>query len=494
MKSSVIERWQQVGGNDDPAAAHLGYTTLFYQAILHLFGKLVLACQKTSPPPLPRTLLDKYAAELHRLYAWGDSFATADGELERNLEKDDKALVRSSVLSSLQQLGQSLRGDLLPLVGPHLSSGTTLLTEALDRVDRLEKAINHVEGRDEETGGLDKESISEEQMPELNGEEILEDIVTYVDCLMDLYDVLSSPTLDWSQNEVPAPPEPEIFAVSPDAITFCRRIRDRYPELPKFLVERLAQFNAARHNHLKLLELGTSRTVVNMEPIPNYATADQTTISEELASDSHLSTIRPTTVTTLTTALTSVFTTSSSPYNDEDAASVTASVTVSTLASYRTTETTRSKGIATVPPLPAEAQAGGAFRCNICHKQVVGLTSQREWKKHVFNDLRPYCCTVQDCNSSGSWAQNTYGSTKAWMRHEMEHFKNGWQSRKCPFCEPQSPPFGQRSFFEHASKHMQGISLAVLPRTYYDDSESDDDADSTILTDNEPLGGASDPP
>jgi hypothetical protein len=64
-----------------------------------------------------------------------------------------------------------------------------------------------------------------------------------------------------------------------------------------------------------------------------------------------------------------------------------------------------------IPALPKDAQVNDFFECPLCF-MIVSIHTEVDWKyvknstareitdygrKHVYQDLHPYCCTFEDC-------------------------------------------------------------------------------------------------
>ncbi|KAI1502966.1 WD40-repeat-containing domain protein [Biscogniauxia marginata] len=102
------------------------------------------------------------------------------------------------------------------------------------------------------------------------------------------------------------------------------------------------------------------------------------------------------------------------------------------------------------PPLPAEAQNNYSFLCPYC-MMVVPLgrkDKDRQWRKHIVEDLEPYICTFPGCTL------DSYQSQHAWFEHELLVHRNDWV---CPNCAGvfESP----EALEEHINKrHSQEIS------------------------------------
>ncbi|KAJ8118054.1 hypothetical protein OPT61_g881 [Boeremia exigua] len=67
------------------------------------------------------------------------------------------------------------------------------------------------------------------------------------------------------------------------------------------------------------------------------------------------------------------------------------------------------------PTLPKEAREKEHYNCPYCYS-LVNIHSITEWKRHVYQDLHPYCCTFEDCTT----ADRLYDSRHAWFAHELE--------------------------------------------------------------------------
>ncbi|KAK8246593.1 hypothetical protein HDK90DRAFT_15162 [Phyllosticta capitalensis] len=69
------------------------------------------------------------------------------------------------------------------------------------------------------------------------------------------------------------------------------------------------------------------------------------------------------------------------------------------------------------------AHLGGPFKCPLCFLDILVLKT-KAWRKHVFEDLRPYICTFDRCGAP----LNRFDSRRSWFAHEMEHLSK-W---RCP--------------------------------------------------------------
>ncbi|KAI5816702.1 hypothetical protein BZA77DRAFT_311673 [Pyronema omphalodes] len=176
-----------------------------------------------------------------------------------------------------------------------------------------------------------------------------------------------------------------------------------------------------------------------------------------------------------------------------------------------------------VPDPPEEAKKG-PFQCPYCFI-IVETESRASWKKHVFEDLRPYVCTFKDCTT----ASHLFSNRHDWFNHENDTHRREWFCNKCteaftsadnfrvhlksnhaeiishdqdpdqqldiyidraerpiqseqpcPLCDKKLNP---RQLQSHLGRHMQQISLFSLPgvseENGYTKSESNSDQDTT---------------
>ncbi|KAH6981282.1 hypothetical protein BKA56DRAFT_56182 [Ilyonectria sp. MPI-CAGE-AT-0026] len=88
--------------------------------------------------------------------------------------------------------------------------------------------------------------------------------------------------------------------------------------------------------------------------------------------------------------------------------------------------------------------------------------------KHVFDDLSPYVCTIENCDQSSMLFKSSY----MWSKHEASHQV---LSGDCPFCTARMTERNS-DYYRHVSRHLREISLAALPRTF---ATLDEDTDSS---------------
>ncbi|KAK7529653.1 uncharacterized protein J3D65DRAFT_174607 [Phyllosticta citribraziliensis] len=166
-----------------------------------------------------------------------------------------------------------------------------------------------------------------------------------------------------------------------------------------------------------------------------------------------------------------------------------------------------------VPPRPQNEKGVPLtrFECGYC-RLTIYIQSERDWKKHVFQDLQPYVCTFAECELS----EHLFESRDAWFKHEaqkhrIEFFCNteghGVYSSRAFFLEHLSREHGTKpetastlpelfrrpspklmqkcnlcgrpteKLKSHLSRHLQHIALFAVPRSHYlseTDAKEDD--------------------
>ncbi|KAK3386495.1 hypothetical protein B0H63DRAFT_411602, partial [Podospora didyma] len=501
--ASIVDGWSV---EPDVHATHLGLAGSFYESILRLFTALlshsptISASGKGSDDKSYR-----YTQELRRLYLWGDGFMAAEGHLDEVLARAPE--LRLGVLSLLLQLGRTLTSNFPRLHFVDDPEKLSLpVTASLKDVKEMQDQVSAV--LPDSTSFLDwpgeADSITSSHTSRWDDDDILEDIACYIDCLMDLSGVLDTQALDLGDETAVGDGEVEVFDVSSRlADTFCRKLRDQYRNMPKKLVERFGEANAARTTRLlelrevqlrlaaaggQQLEVGAITIQRNFEK-PAVESSKET-VSECLFAESR----ERATDTTGSTSFPpdSLFdnpeyskrinATKKPPLADDDALSI------ATFESFSTTESAVSQGRRVPPRLPAEAYEDESFQCLACQSTLHGVSTETAWRKHLYNDLRPYCCTVEDCPDP----QNEYSSTREWIIHERQHVAFDWllQERTCPFCVPLSRRFTGEVYFKHVSKHLREVSLAALPQTFNgEDDSSIDSKDDSMQSSHLEVGG-----
>ncbi|KAH8683773.1 hypothetical protein BGZ61DRAFT_480797 [Ilyonectria robusta] len=488
-------------------ACSLGIVGSFYGAIFDLFGKLVKAvqlCEKSRN--LASETARPYSHELRRLYLWGDGFSVEEGHLDEILTNASE--LRHNVLSLLFQLSRVLSSEFDRVVGLDKSQLQGLSEDMAD-LGRMQEQVGLTlqdSSATQMNPSADWDSVSDSRSSD-TGQENLEDISTYIDCLMDLSQAVEHPAMDlFDDPDEESQQEAELFDVStPQALSYCRKIRDRFPNLPRYLVERLGELNAeralciSRAEAARDLEPGTVRISDKAEGgLDNKSITNPPT-------ESLFSSTNPRLTETTKSTMPTESSLSASPYHPEgvkghlapSAAAMIArskkpamkpllsldfddTASVATFASYSTTASALSQGRPRIPPLPEAAETSGTFDCPACWRGLRGPMTRTQWKQHIFDDLMPYCCIHEECQD----VCQPFQRTKPWAMHLQFHMGLiAWPST-CPFCGPESKRLDREAFLKHVSSHLREVSLAVLPHAARESDDEDNirDDDSSLLS------------
>ena len=77
-----------------------------------------------------------------------------------------------------------------------------------------------------------------------------------------------------------------------------------------------------------------------------------------------------------------------------------------------------------LPQLPLKSANGQPFQCPLCFT-IISVSSERSWKRHVFEDLHPYVCTFPTCETPN----RLFKSRHVWFDHEVHTHRSTWS---CP--------------------------------------------------------------
>ena len=305
---------------------------------------------------------------------------------------------------------------------------------------------------------LDNESFSDSEVSEEDFAELLDDVALYTDCLMDLTPALENPAPDISSNDKEAVPFESFKASSALALTFCRRIRDRFPLLDVTLVERLAEANSRR----------SQRIQVRVRDAPKPLSLRKDTVSAA-SSEPNFSEAGPDySVTTKSSFISGSLFDKEAP-TQRRASDRDDNASQTTFASFSTSFSVEDRlGRPRVPPLPEGAAKGEPFDCNVCNREIRNVRNRQAWKRHIFGDLQPYICTNIICDHP----LILFSSRKRFAEHGKSHGHAGsvWA---CPFCANAKDKLSQQAYFKHVGRHLREIALAVLPRATDSEAESD---------------------
>ncbi|KAF5596962.1 hypothetical protein FPANT_4195 [Fusarium pseudoanthophilum] len=236
---------------------------------------------------------------------------------------------------------------------------------------------------DDEDSQSDDETASLGESPKTEMEQIMAHVADAIDNLSYLGTALREPLADSRTLDETPPSEP--FDV--------QHILSKYPGVDKAIAERLGKAISARRQLFQDQE-STEQSTHHSKGL----LADEPTL-EDLTSQLDLEDL-------------TYQGSEQKGILDEDS-SETSSIASEDLGAHQ------------IPPLPQRAPDGRPFRCPLC-RQMVRASSTKDWKTHVYSDLRPYICLETNCSKP----QHQYARQKDWIFHVLgEH----WRIYACPF-------------------------------------------------------------
>ncbi|RSL53524.1 hypothetical protein CEP51_014875 [Fusarium floridanum] len=123
--------------------------------------------------------IHQLACESERLFLWGDGISAADGHLDKVLAPSSE--LYQAVLSTLHELGKVANNDLAQAVAPSGPAGPPTETRELQRLLTEASVILNAPNATE-----DPDCLSDNENGPCTLEDVLDDMATYIDCLMDL--------------------------------------------------------------------------------------------------------------------------------------------------------------------------------------------------------------------------------------------------------------------------------------------------------------------
>ncbi|KAI8725586.1 Serine/threonine-protein phosphatase [Fusarium sp. LHS14.1] len=321
--------------------------------------------------------------ELERFLLWCQGLGVADGRLEEVLSRSKN--LHRQVLSLLLRLGTALLQATSQIPGP--TSQIQLddcdhLRVMLDVVDTMLEDIDpdrHVRAATPSGSETSDHGLMD----------IMEEISVYIDCLLDLAPALDNPAFDMLTDD---PEEPfsrvkESFTTScEEAWIYCRKIRDRFDALPKYLVERLAEANVVRASRIRQMQL----QVLEKETAANDGLTESLFSGKrpQVTQDTRSSAPAPSVFLSALASSSKWSTQSASAGRRVNLAEFDDNISEATFASFSTTASSIAMVRPRMPPMP-DIQDGG-FDCTVCQLHLTDVTTRKQWKRHVFGDLKPY--------------------------------------------------------------------------------------------------------
>ncbi|RSL82144.1 hypothetical protein CEP51_005337 [Fusarium floridanum] len=410
---TAIREWQsrQSGhhpGGPSPEPDEKSAVARLTAALDTLFREIVLLLSNKGK--FPRDIFISLDRSRSCFSLWSDGHGVASGSLDDKFQRSRK--LRQATMKTLSHLSSTLIDRLVPVA--HISNPKT--KELCDQVSNILEEVNFSHAADDSSS----DSTSEYSTADVH--ELAEDLKTDVDCLIELDPMLRDPATD---------PEPEttegdvsLTLWAPHQV-FADKIEHRFPGADAKLFSSLGMINYQRYLRCQA-ERDTNQV---------YAEQSEQPVEGSKFHDSGLGT----------------------SLNH-------ASLYAETIMSYR--DGNRSIRI---PPLPEQAKNGEPFSCIACGRSVT-MTTNSQWKRHLYLDLQPYVCLDTSCQLSNS----TFSNRANWFQHlALDHeMKPTWAQIKCPLCGDEIGP-GMLIIIAHLGRHLEEISLSALPTALNSESNSE---------------------
>ncbi|KAK1852087.1 hypothetical protein CCHR01_05327 [Colletotrichum chrysophilum] len=370
------------------------------------------------------------------LILWADGHDVVHGNLDNAIQQS--TTLQRCILEHLASISETLFSRLIPKLFPpngDMQYRTSLL-ESLTWEAQTTMEDNCGRSDDGDSEG-DSSTVSDSN----DWEDIAYDIQTDVECLVDLEPLIQSPFVESRQTKQTSKGTNELQSWTPLQF-YSDRIVNRFPHAQHQLVYRLASANWERFQRIQL------------DKEQNMGV----TTDEERAAAAPL------------------------PLTEKGSTSLDSGLGPSIVPGSSYAETIMSYGqnikhSIKIPTLPAEAKKGKSFDCVACGRLQAGVWNNSTWKKHFFNDLRPWICHDISCQ----YGTEPFLTREDWVQHlALDHYyASRWESFKCPLCL-EATGQGKSTILQHLSNHLEEISLSSFPTGV--DSDCDDDSDSDSHT------------
>ncbi|UQC76498.1 uncharacterized protein CLUP02_18011 [Colletotrichum lupini] len=366
-----------------------------------------------------------------RLQLWSDGYGISSRASHGLFERSSR--LRGATLEILSSIGLALTERLIASTfGAGLLRKTQLPESFTTKVEQLrqllQEAENDVAKSESSTGSSDYDDDDIEQ--------ITADLETDTRSLMELDALFSEPILDARHMRQSLPSS--LHEWEPHE-PYKHIITNRFPKADVGLITSLGKANYERF--LRGQEERNSNSRTFLEPV----------MLQEIGNSDA----------------------ASSKFNDSGLGSSIPSSYAETIMSYHGGEGTSIR----LPSLPKSARNGSSFLCIACGLSTI-VQSNLAWKRHLFNDLRPWQCLEPSCRY-----KSVFSTRRDWVSHlALRHFGPEWKGTECSLCRNDTGN-GKIAILQHLGGHLEEISLASLPskpdletESQFSDGSRQDDA------------------
>ncbi|KAF2629518.1 hypothetical protein BU25DRAFT_268312 [Macroventuria anomochaeta] len=430
-----IHHWQE-RTSSEPEQQEQGVISRLFLTCQDSLWYLLQHLDATSISRSERNILRRSLASLQ---LWSDGHGATTGALDMTLDRSNSLrLTTLSILNPMcRVLSHGLRSHVLPRQGDDV---IVLLCNTATELYSQTKWLLTDDNDDTSDSGSESSSSSDDGATD-KMHELVQRIKTYTNCLIDLGTALDCPALEPEHDE------------GPSLVTLDQRsphdfhidlIRAKFPKAETCLLQSLGQTSWNRY--LRMQQERDSNAHALFAP----TSGDKLHAAESEFQNSGIGTSLPRVVSSC------------------------AETVVSSMASVPEGKRVN------VPPLPADAKNGLPFECTACGKHI-RATTNREWRKHLYTDLRPYTYLFTNCN----FTREPFANRQLWTDHLKLGHECGpdWDAVQCPLCLDTTKS-GKSAVLVHFARHLEDIALVSLPRDIESDTESDSITETETRSDN----------
>ncbi|KAH7324243.1 hypothetical protein B0I35DRAFT_475505 [Stachybotrys elegans] len=436
IETELIDKWLAQAQEDDLSAEPSLVANLYASCSSFYCDVLKALSEKSS---VQRSVLVSLQRSQSYLVLWADGVGVGENKFDACLAKSKR--VRSATLRLLLSVTKTLTERLLLQLHTDHRSSLTSKAAKLSQIAAQVKEINHQDSSQASDSDGDSDVSSDDGGGDLI--DISEDIKTDTQCLLELVSRFQEPTVGITAKESAVKLE-TLGSWNPAQI-FIDRLLQRYPQCEASLAAHLG--NASWSQFLHCRQTRTQNIEwQKLEESPLICDAISKPAST-MFHDSGLGTSVPT------------------------------EPLLPAPSDYAETEASYHGGVGgsvRLPPLPNDARKGIPFECIGCGA-MISIKTKRAWKKHLFQDLRPYLCLESTC----SFKHAPFATRAEWETHmSLDHGDiMRRQGSSCPICLENFPE-SKIQTSSHLVKHLEQLALTILPATLeIEDEEEGDDSE-----------------
>jgi hypothetical protein len=336
--------------------------------------------------------------ELGRFKVWtGNMAAQHSSRSRRSLEYRlrDSSRLRETVVSLLRDLKRALRELQHSVVADPRASNVSADISEISRHQLAGKGleVHHDQQQENEDEADDMFELSdEESVEETCAQRAINEVHDVITCLMRFSMALRNPARNQRTDDRDGEHIAQAYVDH-----YTSHVRESFPSAPDYLVDRLGRSLSKHRQYF------------------SYRKSHNEKLREELTDAD------PDAWEITSTVATSLFVEKTPQLSIEPLALDNESIYTATSYEGSSTGNTNLQ----IPRWPASAQDGLPFECPLCFG-ILEVETEAAWRHHVFEDMPPYICTSETCES----AVKSFSRRHEWARHDQEMLEDVWL---CPY-------------------------------------------------------------